>query len=173
MTGGFLYQEPKTQLFIILYSFLLGVGIGVVYSLFDTIYIMFCPYIVSKESFDGKIQEGLKNKIKISKIFQFSIDFFFSVVYTVITVIFIFCANKGRFRFFMLAFAAVGFVFYKLTVGRIVSFCMRALFKYIHRILKKIFILPLCRLLKTVKTCFDGYVIKKRFLNTVVKDKEF
>ena len=33
--------------------------------------------------------------------------------------------------------------------------------------MKKIFILPLCRLLKTVKTCFDGYVIKKRFLNTV------
>ena len=173
MTGGFLYQEPKTQLFIILYSFLLGMGIGVVYSLFDTIYIMFYPYIVSKDGFNGKIQEGRKNKIKISKIFQFSIDFFFSVVYTVITVVFIFCANKGRFRFFMLAFAVVGFAVYKLTVGRIVSFCMRALFKYIHRVLKKIFILPLCRLSKAVKMRFYGYVIRKRFLNTVVKDKNF
>ena len=111
MMGGFLYQSPKLQLILIMYSFIVGISIGIVYSVFDTISIMLNLHIVNESAGEEIKLRNAKNKIIISKIFQFSIDFFFSVVYTVITVIFIFCANKGRFRFFMLAFAAVGFCF--------------------------------------------------------------
>lgn len=156
-----------------LYSFLIGISIGVIYSVFNTISMLVDLYIVNSEEKNKINQQNAKNKIIISKIFQFSIDFFFSVVYTVIVVVFIFCANRGKFRFFMLVFALWGFVLYKLTVGRLVSFCIRAVLLFACRNIKRFICYPVFLIYLFIKVKLTCALIKKRITDTVIGDKEF
>ena len=69
--GGFLYQSPGLQLTLIMYSFIIGISIGVVYSVFDTISIILNLHIVNKNRNTEIKLRNAKNKIIISKIFQF------------------------------------------------------------------------------------------------------
>ena len=171
--GGFLYQSPKVQLILILYSFIIGISIGIVYSMFDTISILLNLHIVNCERTPEKKLQNAKNKIIISKIFQFSIDFLFSVVYTVIVVVFIFCANRGKFRFFIPLFSVLGFLLYKATVGRAVSFCMRKAVCFLYSFVKAYIALPIYRVYLIVKLRFTSVLIKRRVISTVIGDKEF
>ncbi len=171
--GGFLYQTPTFQLMLILYSFAVGICIGIVYSIFNTISIMLGLHIVNSKEKNQVPLQNVKKKTIISKIFQFSIDFLFSMVYTVIVVVFIFCANHGKFRFFMLVFAVMGFVLYKLTVGRFISFCMQAVFLFVYRTVKRYAVTPILYVYLFIKLRFVSAVIKRRIVNTVVGDKEF
>ncbi len=170
---GFLHQSPNEQLCLILYSLCLGVGVGIIYSFFDTISIILNLHIDTKRAnFEKKLSSD-KNKIIILKIFQFSIDFLFSVVYTIITVVFIFCANNGKFRFFVMMFAVLGFVLYKVTVGKAVNYLMCALFSYIKRLLSFIVISPLCHACVFMHGKIYGIKIKRKIFNTVSKDRDF
>ena len=173
MMGGFLYQSPKLQLILIMYSFIVGISIGIVYSVFDTISIMFNLHIVNESAGEEIKLRNAKNKIIISKIFQFSIDFLFSVVYTVIVVVFIFCANQGRFRFFLIIFSVFGFLVYKRTLGRLVSFCMQRVVSFLYRTIKLYIACPLYRFYTAVKIRFVSAYIKRRAVNAVIGDKDF
>ncbi len=171
--GGFLYQSPKLQLILIFYSFVVGISIGIVYSIFDTISIMSNLHIGKMEGFREQKLQNKKNKIIISKIFQFSIDFLFSVVYTVIAVVFIFCANRGKFRFFLMFFSLFGFVLYIRTVGRLVSFCMQKAVSFTYRLIKTYVVSPVYSLYTVLKSRFVSADIKRRIVDTVIGDKDF
>ena len=72
--GGFLYQTPAVQLMLILYSFAVGVSIGIVYSVFNTISIMFGLHMVNC---DEKNQAILQN---IKKFVSYQIPLLFNAV---------------------------------------------------------------------------------------------
>ena len=173
MMGGFLYQSPELQLILIFYSFIVGISIGVIYSIFDTISITLNLYIEKADEYREQKLQNKKNKIIISKIFQFSIDFLFSVVYTVIAVVFVFCANRGKFRFFLMFFSLVGFVLYMHTVGRLVSFCMQRTFSFVYRLIKTYVVTPVYSLYTVLKLRFVSADIRRRVVDTVIRDKDF
>lgn len=170
---GFLHQPPQQQLFLILYSLILGMSIGVIYTLFDTISIMLNLYIDDRCIEKGRKQQRSKNKIIISKIFQFSIDFLFSIVYTVIVVVFIFCANNGKFRFFIMLFSVLGFVLYKTTLGKAVHFLIYHAFRYLKMAVSAVVISPLARTFRFLEWKICAIRIKRRILNSVSKDRDF
>ena len=150
-----------------------GVSIGIVYSIFNTIYIMLGLHIVNCEEKNQASLQNVKKKTIISKLFQFSIDFLFSVVYTVIAVVFVFCANRGKFRFFLMFFSLVGFVLYMHTVGRLVSFCMQRTFSFVYRLIKTYVVTPVYSLYTVLKLRFVSADIRRRVVDTVIRDKDF
>lgn len=175
--SGFIYTPPVQQLAQALYSLCLGVGIGLIYTFFDTIYITLDLYIDLKAEKCCKYQSSVKKKIIISKIFQFSIDFLFSIVYTIIIVVFVFCANNGKFRFFMFFFAVMGFVLYRVTLGRLISFVMQKLVFALRRFICYRIAAPLIG----AAQCLIGFLvirhtsrtIERGIIDTVRKDGEF
>ncbi len=173
MTGGFLYQSPKLQVVLIVYSFVIGVSIGIIYSMFDTISIILNLHIAKRSDYEEQKLQNAKNKIIISKIFQFSIDFLFSLVYTVIAVVFIFCANQGKFRFFLMFFSLVGFALYMRTAGRLVSFCMQKAVEFMYRLIKTYLAAPVYSVYTACKSRFVSARIRRRIVDTVRGDKDF
>ncbi len=172
--SDFIYSPPSEQLLLLLYSVCVGIGVGIVYSFFDTIYIVADLYVDKYKEKEVKNQPCEKNKTIISKIFQFSIDFFFSIVYTIIIVVFVFCANNGKYRLFMMLFGVLGFIIYKITVGRLVSFLMRKLFELVQKAIRFIIIFPVVRLVlfifRMLDAVFASNTIKKGIIKSLRKD---
>lgn len=174
--SDFIYSPPSEQLLLLLYSVCLGIGVGFIYSFFDTIYMIVDLHIDKCGEKRSENQPCEKNKTIISKIFQFSIDFFFSIVYTIIIVVFVFCANNGKYRLFIMLFGVFGFILYRITLGRLVNFLMRKLLALLQKAVRCVVIAPLMRLFfctfKVFDSVFASHTIKKGIIKSLRKDVE-
>lgn len=112
---------------LLLYSLLVGVAIGV---LFD---VMRFSRVMLTAPHGGKYLE----KISSTVVFIVSIveDVLFFVISAVTLVIFVFSANDGSFRGFILLGALVGFTFYLQTVGRLTSLIFFTLSKFLWAVI--------------------------------------
>jgi len=87
------------------------------------------------------------------KIFDFFIVFFEDLIYctvvAIVTVLFVFTANKGGVRIIALVCEFVGFILYHFTLGILLTKCARKIIIFERkclRIIYKYVILPPCRL---------------------------
>ena len=117
----------KSLLLTSLYAVLLGVIIGIVYDVFRILRVL-----AGVTASSG----GLKIKNRMSKLFPdvfsrqrgrvFSCvftavtDFVFILLFTIVFILFLYCFNYGKFRWFILVFTFVGFRLYYVSFGRVV-----------------------------------------------------
>ena len=101
--------QPELLL-IILYACLVGLFLGGVYDLIRFGRLM-RTVMPSGERREGGRCEG---------VFFFFEDFFFWLIAALTVIILLFHSNEGKIRWFALAFAAVGFALYRLTVSPLV-----------------------------------------------------
>lgn len=126
------YSSLREQGIIILYSLLFGVGIGIIYEFFRFLRVFFT---FSAQKRTNK-HIFLKN---IGIFFQIILDLLFSIVYTILVVIFIYGANDGKIRYYLLLFAVIGFALYYFTVGRLISAAENFLASLVYKVLSALF----------------------------------
>ena len=133
---------------ILLYSFLLGIFLGVVYDWFRIRRHLFSIGYAKKN-------DNYKVKTKRMRLIEDVIIFFEDVLYgiicSVVVCIFLFYINHGRFRVIAIFGACVGFWVYYKTVGRLVLFCSEKIVRFIRFLIRKtikLTIVPIVRLLK-------------------------
>ncbi len=146
-------DNSGNRLDILLYSLAVGLAVGVIYTVFRLIYSVVFEY-------------GLGKKTGI--ILRFILDILFSLLYNLIAVIFVFGANSGVVRSYILFFAVVGFVLYELTLGRFIYGILLCVLKVVVRISKRMFYilcLPFRLLLRNITHRMYSSLIKKYVLN--------
>lgn len=114
------------QCFLFFYSILFGFLFGLVYDVFRIFRIA----------------------IKHNQLLIFCEDMAFCLSFSLSYILFNFCVNSGVLRWFSLFGAALGFVLYLLTVGRLIMLCSHAIIRFIrmvfHFILSRL-LCPVCR----------------------------
>ncbi|MBE6671491.1 MAG: hypothetical protein E7593_04730 [Ruminococcaceae bacterium] len=171
---------------MLVYSFVLGVFLGVVYDVFRIRRLAF--YCEKNTETTASIFH--RQRMFIEEIVIFIEDVLFWLISTVSMCIFIYYVNSGRFRGVALIGAVIGFFVYYKTIGKVVmllSGCiinfLRAAFRLlirftlypVGRMLRYIFIVPFNRLFLWIY----GEAMKKKCLNnaqngfgiTVIKGK--
>ncbi len=123
---------------ILLYSFILGAVLGLIYDFFRI----------------KRIAYNL-NKNKIKKMMENTIVFFEDITYwlicSVFVCVFLFYINSGRARGISLFVMLSGFLVYYFTVGKLVVRCSERIIELFYKMLRKIysiFIRPLLIILK-------------------------
>lgn len=149
--------SQKALAIILLYSGAIGVFLGAVYDFFR---IRRKAYVLRKKRTDS-------NYGKLEYVRVFLEDILFSLIASLVFVIFIFHMNSGRVRGVAFFGAAIGFFAYRATVGRLVMFLSEAIIRLINRIfgwisrhivrpllgvLKKLFISPVIRIYEKLGT---------------------
>ena len=133
---------------ILLYSFLLGIFLGIVYDWFRIRRRLFSINSAKKSDAD----KGTKKHIcLIEDVVIFFEDVLYGIICSIVVCIFLFYINHGRFRAITLIGAGVGFLIYYKTVGRLVLFCSEKIVRFIRFLFGKIFkltVIPIIRLLK-------------------------
>ncbi len=94
------FETNNRQLSILLYSAVVGVAVGVIYTLLCVTYDM-CV--------------GKRKNI----FFRICLDLLFSAMYTLIAVLFVYAANSGKIRVYILFFSVLSFALYQLTAGKL------------------------------------------------------
>ena len=126
-----IYSPPLTQLMIALYSVVIGAFIGSVYSLMRSVY----------RSMKTMLCRG-KAGPAFFAVAEITVDIVFSVFYTVTLIIFIYAANRGVVRYFMLLFSLIGYITFNKLIGRrIVNASEKAAFvlkKAVLRLMKRL-----------------------------------
>ncbi len=136
------------KLDILLYSLAVGLAIGVLYTVFKLIYSIMCEY-------------GLSKKTRTA--LRFVLDILFSILYNLIIVVFVFGANSGVVRSYILFFSFMGAVIYELTIGKLIYNVLLLMLKFIVRISQKT-VRMLCKPLKILLR-----VVSERYYSDIVQ----
>lgn len=147
-----MFSSPQEQGILVFYSLCVGAAVEIVYEVFRFIVaFLFC------------ISVNSKRKSKFYIIFRFLLDILFSLIYTVITVIFIYGANNGAVRYFILLFSAIGFLISYYTLGKLLSYLENRASHSLYRLI--IFTYEkIRRLLRPVTAFYNSRRIKKYML---------
>ena len=145
---------------LMFFQFLIpGIFLGVIYDIFRIIRIARNdnPYYLLKEIkrryFPEK--ENTISSLHRSKrefVWVFIEDVFFFLILAVTEILSVYYFNEGKIRVYCLFFSGIGFLCYQKTIGRLVIY----LSKKIFRICRKIFCFCICLILKPV-----FFIIKK------------
>ena len=136
-----MFLSPAEQGILVLYSLCIGIITGFIFEIFRfTAAVLLC------------ISANSKKKSSVYTVFRFILDVLFSLIYTVIAVIFIYGANNGSVRYFILLFAVLGFVLYLVTAGKLISHIENKLSRFLYKIVS---------LLEPAKAAITGLKIKK------------
>jgi hypothetical protein len=101
--------SPETQFISAVYSLLLGFLLGILYNIFKIpLYILI------------KLTAGNKHYERFVNIMIIINDIISSCIFAVVTVIFIYAANDGMIRYFMLVFELSGTVISRFTAGKLI-----------------------------------------------------
>lgn len=141
-----------SQLITNLYSIFIGCFCWVLYELIKLIKMIF--YWDFSEKFRLKmgkkeyksIKNPLNIKIKGDKKIRFVVTLVFDIIYfvilSIIFPIFIFVTNDGIFRWYIFAFAFLGYIVPKATLGRLLNFVLEHI-NYYSRVLILLIITPI------------------------------
>ena len=100
------FLSPERQGLLLLYSLLLGISLGILFGLFKL------PLNIAKELIKKRTFKFTADLV---------CDIIISVVYTLAVVIFIYAANEGVIRYFMIAASFIGLLLYHFSLGRILN----------------------------------------------------
>ena len=106
-----MYATPAEQGTLVLYSLCVGTATGLIYEVFRFITSFIFFFFINS-----------KKKSSFFALFRFALDILFSLIYTVIAVIFVYGANNGTVRYYILLFAVIGFFSYYYTLGKLFSY---------------------------------------------------
>ncbi len=149
---GFLGYDMGRQLSLVVYSLILGAILGII---FDVLRIS--RVLLTYRGNGGRIR-------RVSDTFLSAIafieDIFFASVSAALLILFCFKVNRGISRSFLLFGAAVGFILYYFTVGRLTSLASNAISRAIYALfafLTKRCVFPIIRFIKKIfKKIFDA-----------------
>lgn len=97
------YVTPAKQALLLLYSFLLGITLGIVCGFIR------CPFVIF---------ERLCNKRGARFLTYLISDIIIAVIFTLSVIIFIYAANNGVIRYFMILSAISGVLLYRFSIYR-------------------------------------------------------
>ncbi len=144
-----MFLSPAEQGILVLYSLCIGIITGFIFEIFRfTAAVLLC------------ISANSKKKSSVYSVFRFILDVLFSLIYTVIAVIFIYGANNGSVRYFILLFAVLGFVLYLVTAGKLISHIENKLSRFLYAAAVYSFH-KIVSLLEPAKAAITGLKIKK------------
>ena len=129
------------QIFVVIYSFFLGLIFGAEYDIIRIIHI-----ICNIASYDGK--ERKINRGMGSFLIFFILDLVYSISVTALFSFFTYLVNSGRPRVFMLVSAFLGFVVYYFTLGRVVMIFSELIVGFIKKVLYYLIVVPFRFVLK-------------------------
>ena len=113
-------------------AMLFGSILGVIHSLFDFLFVVL--NIDATTSLCSKVKV---NPIK-KKILIFILDFLYFVIVTPFCAVYLFAANKGIIRWYIVILVVVGFLIYKYTVGRVLMCVMKRIMDLVVKIIKRL-----------------------------------
>ncbi|MBQ7669465.1 MAG: spore cortex biosynthesis protein YabQ [Clostridia bacterium] len=171
-------------------AFVLGLLLGAVYDVIRLSRIIFGVSVYSNKNYDFSLySRGVKNIFSrkrgniFTSIYLAVTDLLFCLLSAVIFILYMYIYNYGIFRWFILIFTALGFLFYYKTVGRlfvsvstvISSYLMLslnlALFAalYPFRLLKRLLLRMTRPLISDIKSALDKLKNKMYTLKCIKK----
>ncbi|MBE6617277.1 MAG: hypothetical protein E7627_04985 [Ruminococcaceae bacterium] len=114
----------EKQLLGVVYSLILGLIFGAVYDIIRLIHI-----VCKIASYSGGQKFSKKGVLPFFAFFLF--DFIYAIVVTIAFSVFVYWTNRGDFRWFLAAGAALGFAVYIFTFGRVVMYFSEKLVRLI------------------------------------------
>ena len=156
-------QFPLYQtLLLLLYSLALGIFSGIVYDIIRFIRGILFVFI--------RVLTGKRDSV-LYRIIQIILDLLYSFVYALLSVIFIFGANGGNIRWFILFFTALGFMLYVFLPGRvtglIINKCSDIAVKAVLKVIGAI-----KRLVMPIARCLKGIVVKRTIYRNVYNEDD-
>ncbi|MCL2213174.1 MAG: spore cortex biosynthesis protein YabQ [Oscillospiraceae bacterium] len=145
-----MFDITQGQLFILLlYSAAVGAALGVIYDIFRIFRVAFPPPATEQKKLKGKFNHSsfIYNSI------VFLQDIIFWIFSAVVTILFIFMANRGQVRIFALFGQLTGFGIYYFTIGRLVYKVAEKIVKFIRRVfrwIKKRVVMPIIHVLQKI-----------------------
>lgn len=141
----FLGYDMGSQLSLVLYSLILGAVLGVIFDILR----------ISRVLFTYRGNEGSIRRVSDTflSVITFIEDILFASVSAVLLILFCFKVNRGISRSFLLFGAAVGFILYYFTLGRLTNFAADAISRAIYTLfafITKRCLLPIIRFIKKI-----------------------
>ena len=172
------------QLQITLYALLLGVCFGAAYDLLRILRMLvgITPVPAKRISFAARLPRrhiGRIGKGRISELFFVHLpDVLYGLLTGAIFCIFLYAANNGRFRWYLLMGCAVGFFCYYYSVGRLVVFLSGYITSFLRSILG--FLLYLCtqpflwlwRWLRKLFTPLHKRIVRRQKIRRTEKERK-
>ncbi len=121
---------------ILLYSFVVGFFLGIVYDFFR---IRRLSFRVDGRLFEKNKERSFRKEKNFEHVIIFFEDVLFALISSVVVCIFIFYMNSGRFRGITLVGAFLGFLLYYKTVGRLVMLFSGIIIGFIKFLIRKIY----------------------------------
>lgn len=175
------------QLITVLFSIILGPFCGVLYDLIKIFRKVFVleyseKFIIkqSRKEYKGINNPILRKKSRRYKIYSYITTMFFDIFYfillTPVFCVFTYIMNNGIIRWYIFVFSLVGFVLYKISIGRLFgsiidyfSFYLRILILYLIKFIK----IPLKKLnLKQKISSIKEKVKRKDMINSNESHRE-
>ena len=167
-----MWFSVSEQLIVTLYSFIVGIGFGILY---DVIRISRC--IIGVARYSSSITSN-KNKLFhqyssekvhtgiVSDIIIFLGDIIFSILCAAIYSLFLFHTIRGQLRIYFIIASALGFFIYYFTISKLILAVMEFitnLIKSIVRVFLKIIFIPVHPIIRILRK--GSRVLKKVFLS--------
>ncbi len=140
----------ENQLLNIVYSVILGLIFGGIYDIIRVAQIL-CGITSYR---DGRVEMRLGRNVRGSRtafVIFILMDFAFMLTVTVMYSFFIYWADNGRVRFYLMLAAAVGFYIYYNTLGRLVMLCSDFIVRLIRRAFTILVVKPIGFILRLLR----------------------
>ena len=164
----------KSQIITTLFSIVLGILLGFIFEIFNTLKLLFGSE--PSEKIKKRIcklkhfQVKRREVYKISKIHKWIIDFVFDLLFfvfiTPIMQIYIYAFSNGIVRWYIILGAIIGYLLYYVTIGRIIRYVLEYIFIFLKAMLQFLMhyiILPFRKVFEFFKMRFEKcYGTRKR-----------
>ena len=150
--------SPERQGLLLLYSLALGLSLAVFFGFVRFPFSVFVQ--ISK----------LRGKKRVfGFIADLICDIITSVIYTLSVVLFIYAANEGVIRYFMIAASFAGVILYRLTLGRLLNKLAEKTARPVYNGAVRIY-KGIIKLLSPVRAAADDKKVKKYIKNKIRAD---
>lgn len=125
------------QILIVFYSFIFGAFLGLVYDFTSIVGLIFgFKKLNIKDKREILIKNNKWNE-KLNKILLCLSDIIFFVIASVLIAIFVFGVNNGTVRWYILIGNLIGFVIYRITLGKLISILLSYISYFIRFLVYK------------------------------------
>ena len=158
--------DREAYLPLILWSFIVGILFGAVYDIFRIRRIAFRMPGGSEKKKSRFLAFFRRNLAVTDAVIVFFEDILFFLFCTVVLILVDFKLYFGVPRWYSIAFSALGFTVYHLTVGKLVVLSAEAILRFIRkgiRFVKKYMVLPVCHFFgRIVHSAFSAAERRRR-----------
>ena len=120
-----IFNLPQQTYLLILRSFTFGVVLGFVY---DLLFVAIKP-----------MQKGKSRMLNFCRaMLLFVCDFFFCMLWAVSALLVMYYSNRGFFRAIVFVIMFIGFISFRVSIGRVFSKLLLKIYRFICRVVRKI-----------------------------------